>query len=312
MAPREATLKAMEEVSGPVVGIALILAAVFIPVAFMGGIQGRLNKQFALTIAISVLISAFNALTLSPALAAMLLRPRTHGRWARRASSTRFNRGFERASNGYVAVSARADPQGGCSRSRSWPASRVLAGGLGPRAARPASCPRRTTATSCSTCSCPPRRRCSAPTRCAQGRGDPGEDAGRPGYNAIVGFSLAHARDRAEQRASSSSASSRGTSARLGARGRSSTSSTRAFRAEIPEARGVRDHAAGDPRPRLAGRLQLLAAGPQRRRRSRRLDANAAAVPRRGAQAARAGRPSTRRSARRCRRSSPTSTATRC
>ena len=72
MSPRDATLKAMEEVSGPVVSIALILASVFIPVAFMGGIQGSLNKQFAITIAISVLISAFNALTLSPALAAML------------------------------------------------------------------------------------------------------------------------------------------------------------------------------------------------------------------------------------------------
>ncbi len=58
----------MQEVSGPVIAIALILASVFLPVAFMGGIQGRLNKQFAMTIAISVLISAFNALTLSPAL----------------------------------------------------------------------------------------------------------------------------------------------------------------------------------------------------------------------------------------------------
>src|SRR5262245_51336047 len=76
MSPREATLQAMREVSGPVVSIALILASVFIPVAFLGGIQGRLNKQFAITIAISVMISAFNALTLSPALAAMLLRPR--------------------------------------------------------------------------------------------------------------------------------------------------------------------------------------------------------------------------------------------
>ena len=64
----------MREVSGPVVAIALILASVFIPIAFMGGIQGRLNKQFAVTVAISVIISAFNALTLSPALSAMLLR----------------------------------------------------------------------------------------------------------------------------------------------------------------------------------------------------------------------------------------------
>ncbi len=74
MSPKDATLKAMEEVSGPVVSIALILASVFIPVGFLSGIQGRLNKQFAITIAISVMISAFNALTLSPALAALLLQ----------------------------------------------------------------------------------------------------------------------------------------------------------------------------------------------------------------------------------------------
>ena len=104
MAPGEATLKAMEEVAGPVVSIALILAAVFIPVAFMGGIQGSLNKQFAITIAISVLISAFNALTLSPALAAMWLRPRRQGRWFGGLFRV-FNRTFDRASNGYVRVS---------------------------------------------------------------------------------------------------------------------------------------------------------------------------------------------------------------
>ena len=80
LSPADATLKAMDEVQGPVVGIALILAAVFIPVAFMPGITGRLYQQFALTIAISVLISAFNALTLSPALSALLLKPKTRGR----------------------------------------------------------------------------------------------------------------------------------------------------------------------------------------------------------------------------------------
>ena len=74
MAPREATLQGDAGGAAPVIGIALILAAVFIPVAFMAGITGRLYQQFALTIAISVLISAFNALTLSPALAAMLLQ----------------------------------------------------------------------------------------------------------------------------------------------------------------------------------------------------------------------------------------------
>ena len=77
----------MQEVSGPVIGIALILAAVFIPVGLMSGIQGRLNQQFAITIAVSVLISAFNALTLSPALSAMLLRPRKQSRGWLAASS---------------------------------------------------------------------------------------------------------------------------------------------------------------------------------------------------------------------------------
>jgi hydrophobic/amphiphilic exporter-1 (mainly G- bacteria), HAE1 family len=74
--PKEATLKAMDEVSGPVVSLALILAAVFIPTVFIGGITGRLYQQFALTLVISVCLSAFNALSLSPALAAMLLRPK--------------------------------------------------------------------------------------------------------------------------------------------------------------------------------------------------------------------------------------------
>ncbi len=75
MAPREATVRAMDEVSAPVVAIAFILAAVFIPVAFLGGISGQIYKQFALTIACSVLLSAFSALSLSPALSAMLLKP---------------------------------------------------------------------------------------------------------------------------------------------------------------------------------------------------------------------------------------------
>jgi len=105
MAPRDATLKAMGEVSGPVVSIALILASVFIPVGFMSGIQGRLNKQFAITIAISVLISAFNALTLSPALAAMLLKPRTKTTSALGRFFGLFNRWFDKATHGYVRVS---------------------------------------------------------------------------------------------------------------------------------------------------------------------------------------------------------------
>jgi len=104
--PREATLQAMREVSGPVVAIALILSSVFLPVAFLGGIQGRLNKQFAVTIAISVLISAFNALSLSPALAAMLLRPRGESKGFLARAFGGFNRGFERARRGYISTSA--------------------------------------------------------------------------------------------------------------------------------------------------------------------------------------------------------------
>ena len=76
LSPRDAALKAMEQVSGPVVAIALILAAVFVPTAFIPGITGRMYQQFAVTIAVSVLLSAFNALTLSPALSALLLRPK--------------------------------------------------------------------------------------------------------------------------------------------------------------------------------------------------------------------------------------------
>jgi HAE1 family hydrophobic/amphiphilic exporter-1 len=105
MSPREATLKAMEEVSGPVISIALILASVFIPVALVSGIQGRLNKQFAVTIAVSVVISAFNALTLSPALAALMLRPRQEARGPLAKFFGVFNRWFEKATHGYIALS---------------------------------------------------------------------------------------------------------------------------------------------------------------------------------------------------------------
>ena len=105
MPPRDATLQAMREVSGPVVAIALILAAVFVPMAFMSGIQGQLNKQFAVTVAISVLISAFNALSLSPALAAMLLRPRKPTRGPLGLFFRGFNKGFEKVQTGYINVS---------------------------------------------------------------------------------------------------------------------------------------------------------------------------------------------------------------
>jgi HAE1 family hydrophobic/amphiphilic exporter-1 len=107
MSPREATLKAMEEVAGPVISIAMILSSVFIPVALVSGIQGRLNKQFAVTIAVSVIISAFNALTLSPALAALMLRQRQPARGVLGKFFGRFNRWFAKATQGYVALSRR-------------------------------------------------------------------------------------------------------------------------------------------------------------------------------------------------------------
>ncbi len=105
LAPREATLKAMSQVSGPVVAIALILAAVFLPVALTSGIQGRLNKQFAVTIAISVLISAFNALSLSPALSSMLLRPRQESKGILARFFGAFNRGFNWTTDRYIGAS---------------------------------------------------------------------------------------------------------------------------------------------------------------------------------------------------------------
>src|SRR5438067_3326321 len=105
MSPRDATLRAMEEVSGPVIGIALVLSAVFVPTAFIPGITGRLSQQFALTIAISVIFSAFNALTLSPALSAMLLRPRKAARGPLGWFFERFNRVFRRTTDRYVSTS---------------------------------------------------------------------------------------------------------------------------------------------------------------------------------------------------------------
>jgi HAE1 family hydrophobic/amphiphilic exporter-1 len=107
MSPRDATFTAMKQVQGPVIGIALILAAVFVPVAFMAGITGRLYQQFALTIAISVLISAFNALTLSPALSALLLRPRSTKRGVFGRLGDRFNHYFNRVTDGYVSINRR-------------------------------------------------------------------------------------------------------------------------------------------------------------------------------------------------------------
>ena len=102
MNSRDATIHALEEVSGPVVAIAFILGAVFIPVAFLGGISGQIYRQFALTIAASVMLSAFNALSLSPALSAMLLKPRAASSGLLARFFRGFNRAFESTTNGYL------------------------------------------------------------------------------------------------------------------------------------------------------------------------------------------------------------------
>jgi len=104
MSPRDATSQAMKEVSAPVIGIALILSAVFVPVAFLGGLTGQMYQQFALTIAISVLLSAFSALSLSPALSAMLLKPARPARGPLGAFFRGFNRVFDVTTKGYISV----------------------------------------------------------------------------------------------------------------------------------------------------------------------------------------------------------------
>jgi hydrophobic/amphiphilic exporter-1 (mainly G- bacteria), HAE1 family len=105
--PKEAAIKAMDEVAAPVVALALILAAVFVPTVFIAGITGRLYQQFAVTIAISVALSAFNALSLSPAMAALLLRPKKEGkaRGPLRNFYDWFNRCFEKSRHVYLGLS---------------------------------------------------------------------------------------------------------------------------------------------------------------------------------------------------------------
>jgi hydrophobic/amphiphilic exporter-1 (mainly G- bacteria), HAE1 family len=102
LAPKDAARKAMDELSGPVIGIALVLASVFVPTAFIPGITGRLYQQFAVTIAISVVLSAFNALTLSPALASLLLKPKKEHRGPLGKFFGYFNRYFERSTDSFV------------------------------------------------------------------------------------------------------------------------------------------------------------------------------------------------------------------
>ena len=119
-------MRAMSEVSAPVVAIAFILAAVFIPVAFLGGISGQIYKQFALTIAVSVLLSAFNALSLSPALSAILLRPKAKSRSLLCAALPRFQSRLRvRPPDRYLTTVHFSEPPRPSWRWPGWPYSRA-------------------------------------------------------------------------------------------------------------------------------------------------------------------------------------------
>ncbi len=154
LSPREATYRAMHEVSGPIIAIALVLVAVFVPLAFISGLTGQFYKQFAVTIAISTVISAINSLTLSPALAALLLKGRDEPKDALTRGMERsfgwlfrgFNRLFRRGSAAYGGGAARR----GVAQGRD--DGRLPGAGGGHRSAssrrcRAASCRRRTSST---------------------------------------------------------------------------------------------------------------------------------------------------------------------
>ncbi|MDO8938388.1 MAG: multidrug efflux RND transporter permease subunit [Methylicorpusculum sp.] len=106
LSPKEATLKTMEEVTGPIIGTSLALIAVFLPTVFIPGITGKLYQQFAVTVGVSVMISTFNSLSLSPALAALLLKPRVRGTGPVQKFFDGFNRWFGVANKGYVSFCA--------------------------------------------------------------------------------------------------------------------------------------------------------------------------------------------------------------
>ena len=190
MSPRDATLKAMEEVSGPVVAIALILFAVFVPTAFIPGITGRLYQQFAVTIAVSMLISAFNALSLSPApggdaVAAPQGTARAGPLVLRRIQP------MVRARDGRLRQRLRhVDPQDRVQRAR---ADRGRRGGRCPwrEAAERFPSRRKTRVTSTSTSSCPTPPRSNGWTRFAgRLKTFSGIPPGVEVYNTIVGYSI--------------------------------------------------------------------------------------------------------------------------
>jgi hydrophobic/amphiphilic exporter-1 (mainly G- bacteria), HAE1 family len=104
MTPKEATLQAMKEVTGPVIGTTFVLVAVFIPVSFISGITGKLYQQFAITIAVSVVFSSLNALTLSPALSSLMLRPKKESKSLLSKFFKSFDRGLDKSTNSYMSL----------------------------------------------------------------------------------------------------------------------------------------------------------------------------------------------------------------
>ncbi len=267
LSPRDATLKAMSEVSGPVVAIALILTAVFLPTAFIPGITGRLYQQFAVTIAVSVLLSAFNALTLSPALSRAAAAPEeARARAARRllplvqprlrARHRRLRALVRRADPEVGARHAAARRRHGARRPvRLAPAGRLPARG-GPGLLLPGG-------------AAPERRLAAAHRRGVPAdRGDPGRR--RRACRATTPSSASACSPRCTPRTTPSTSSP----SKTGASARSPRSSTRAIKAhinsELGEAAGgdrLRLPAAGDPRRRHLRRRHLHARGPLGRRR---------------------------------------------
>ncbi len=187
--PKDAARKAMEELSGPVIGIALVLASVFVPTAFIPGITGRLYQQFAVTIAISVVLSAFNALTLSPALSGLLLRKKKESHGPLQRFFNWFNRLFERATGGYVHWSGVLLRKGAMVL-----VLLVACGAAGCSSAAvcpPASCLMKTRATSTSTCSFPMRLRWNAQARLRdKWRQILADTPGVQYTTSVIGFSL--------------------------------------------------------------------------------------------------------------------------
>ncbi len=291
MSPRDATFKAMSEVQAPVIGIALILAAVFIPVAFMGGITGRLYQQFALTIAVSVLISAFNALTLSPALAALLLRPRRPAAGAVRAARQRLQPRVRARDQRLHRASTRAWCASWRSRSCCWSGVGAASAMIG-RKLPSGFVPDEDNGYAIIGVQLPDAaslQRTKAVFK--QGRGDP-----RPAPKASAPTTASPASASSPRSAASYVGTGFiGLSSRGSERNRPDLTAQAILEklngqfARIPEARGLRAGAAGHSRHQRGGRLQHDPAGSQRRYR-RVPGPEREEVRRRGPQAARARR----------------------